>query len=49
MSERECGQRIGQGRSYDHVVRNEDDYRMIWAYIDENPAKWLENQFYVLE
>lgn len=47
LSERECGQPIWQARSYDHVVRNEDDYRKIWAYIDENPAKWLKDRFYV--
>lgn len=49
LSEREWGQPIWQARSYDHVVRNEDDYRKIWAYIDENPAKWMEDRFYTQE
>ena len=34
-------------RSYhDHVVRGEADYRKIWQYIDQNPAKWAEDCFY---
>ena len=49
LIEREWGQPIWQARSYDHVVRNEDDYRKIWAYIDENPAKWMEDRFYTQE
>ena len=34
-------------RSYhEHVIRNEDDYRQIWEYIDTNPAKWAEDRYY---
>ena len=34
-------------RSYhEHVIRNEDDYRQIWEYIDTNPAKWEEDRYY---
>ena len=34
-------------RSYhEHVIRNEADYRQIWAYIDTNPAKWTEDRYY---
>ena len=34
-------------RSYhDHIIRNEQDYLKIWAYIDSNPAKWKEDCFY---
>ena len=34
-------------RSYhEHVIRNEDDYRQVWEYIDTNPAKWAENRYY---
>ena len=31
---------------HDHIIRTENDYRMIWQYIDNNPAKWAEDRFY---
>ena len=35
-------------RSYhEHVIRGEDDYRMIWDYIDTNPARWAEDRYYI--
>ncbi|MGN0486090.1 MAG: transposase [Acutalibacteraceae bacterium] len=27
---------------YDHIIRNETEYRAIWQYIDMNPQKWIE-------
>ncbi len=34
-------------RSYhEHVIRGENDYHEIWAYIDNNPAKWAEDRYY---
>ena len=37
---KEYGYNIWQNRSFDHVVRNEDDYRNIWQYIDTNVIRW---------
>lgn len=31
---------------YDHVIRDENDYRSIWGYIDNNPARWAEDEYY---
>ena len=33
---------------YDHVIRNEEDYNRIAEYIENNPAKWREDRFFVL-
>lgn len=33
------------GRIVEHVIRNEDDYREIWTYIDGIPAKWAEKRY----
>ena len=30
---------------YEHVIRNEADYRQIWEYIDGNPARWTEDRY----
>jgi len=38
--------KIWQKSFYDHVIRNEDDYLRIWQYIDENPIKWTEDEYY---
>lgn len=42
---KEYGENIWQGRYYDHVVRNQQDYNEIWEYIAYNPTKWaIEKQ-----
>jgi REP element-mobilizing transposase RayT len=43
---KEIGENIWQYRSYDHIIRDYDDYLKIWNYIDTNPAKWQEDCFY---
>ena len=32
---------------YDHVIRNDNDYRDIWNYIEGNPGKWAEDKLYI--
>ena len=32
---------------YDHVIRNEKDYREVWNYIEGNPGKWAEDKHYI--
>ncbi len=34
---------LWQPSFYDHIIRSEQDYREIWEYIDNNPAKWVYN------
>ena len=34
------GRNIWQGRYYDHVIRNGQDYNEIWEYITGNPHRW---------
>lgn len=41
------GADIWQRSYYDHVIRNDDDYKAIWQYIDDNPAKWTEDPYYL--
>ena len=43
---KQYGKNIWQYRSYDHIIRGEEDYKEIWQYIDKNPAKWKEDKFY---
>jgi len=40
---------LWQKSYHDHIIRNQDDYLRIWQYIDENPAKWAEDEYYCVE
>lgn len=43
---KQIGFSLWQKLYHDHIIRNEKDYKKIWQYIDENPAKWEEDCFY---
>lgn len=38
------GKPIWQKSFYDHIIRNEDDYRSVREYIDSNPARWTQDE-----
>lgn len=40
---------LWQRSYYDHIIRNDGDYQKIWKYIDDNPAKWSDDCFFVSE
>jgi REP-associated tyrosine transposase len=35
-----------QRNYYEHVVRDEADLNRIRQYIEDNPTRWLEDQYY---
>ena len=35
----QIGRPVWQRSFYEHVIRNETDYRQVWEYIENNPAK----------
>lgn len=37
------GEELWQRSYHDHVIRNDRDYQEIWQYIDNNPARWVED------
>ena len=43
---KQIGEPVWQKQYYDHVIRNEADYRKHWQYIEDNPAKWSEDEYY---
>ena len=47
MITKQLGHPIFQTSYYDHIIRDQLDYDTIWQYIDENPAKWPHDQFYI--
>lgn len=41
------GQRLWQPSFYDHIIRDETDYLTKWNYIETNPARWAEDEYYI--
>ena len=41
------GEKLWQVSYYDHVVRNDEDFRRIWEYIDTNPVRWLDDEYHM--
>ena len=46
FANKEIGHNVFQRSFYDHVIRDQNDYREIWEYIDNNPARWRDDEFY---
>ena len=46
LSAKAVGQKLWQRGYYDHVIRNEAGYLRIWQYMDENPVRWTEDEYY---
>jgi len=36
-----------QGRFHDHIIRNDESLQRIRDYIVSNPAKWMEDRYYI--
>ncbi|MDR0221034.1 MAG: transposase [Lachnospiraceae bacterium] len=39
--------RLWQRNYHDRIIRNEAEYLRIWQYIDENPLRWDEDEYYL--
>jgi hypothetical protein len=37
---------IWQRNYYEHIIRNETEFKASWDYIDDNPRKWDEDQLH---
>ena len=37
---------IWQRGYYDHIIRGRADYQNTWDYIENNPAKWADDEYY---
>ena len=44
---KKAGFSVWQKGFYDHVIRNDNDYRDIWNYIERNPSKWVDDKLYI--
>lgn len=49
MVTKQTGYSIWQRSYYDHVIRNEEDYIRIAQYMEDNPAKWNKDIYFIAE
>ena len=45
---RQAGTALWQKSYHEHVIRNENDYREIWEYVDTNPARWAYDRYFAV-
>ena len=43
---KQIGDSIWQKSFHDRIIRDEEEYQRIAQYIDENPARWAEDEYY---
>jgi hypothetical protein len=43
---RKIGYSIWQRSFHERIIRNEAEYQRIWQYVDNNPARWAEDEYY---
>ena len=43
---RVCNHSLWQTSYHDHIIRGENDFLRHWTYIDQNPARWAEDEYY---
>ena len=46
FTNKEIGSNIWQRRSYDHIIRDREDYVGVRKYIEENPLYWQQDELY---
>jgi len=44
---KQIGFPIWQKSFYDHIIRDEKDYLVRWNYIDTNPERWGEDEYFL--
>ena len=47
FTNKRAGFDMWQHSFHDRIIRDETEYQRIWTYIDENPAKWQEDCYYM--
>lgn len=44
LCNKEVGENLWQTSFYDHIIRNEEDYKRHYGYVEDNPIMWLLNK-----
>ncbi|HPY85682.1 MAG TPA: hypothetical protein PLS20_11700 [Ruminococcus flavefaciens] len=46
---KKSGFRVWQKSFYDHIIRNNEEYRIYWQYIESNPENWENDELFINE
>ena len=46
FTNQEAGQSLWQTGYHDHIIRDGNDFLSHWTYIDQNPARWAEDEYF---
>lgn len=46
LATRRCGRALWQASYYDHIIRDEHDFALRYEYIEQNPTRWEEDEYY---
>ena len=46
---KQIGYSIWQKLFHDHIIRDDAEYQRICQYIEENPARWNEDEYYTAQ
>ena len=46
MVTREIGRAVWQAGYHEHIIRDDNDFLLHWQYIDQNPARWGEDEYF---
>lgn len=49
FSNRDAEEKLWQTGYYEHIVRDDNDFLTRWKYIDQNPVRWAEDEYYEKE
>ena len=41
------GAKLWQSGYHDHIIRDDNDFLNHWSYLNNNPARWAEDEYYV--
>ena len=44
---KQIGFSLWQKLFHDHIIRNEQEYEKIYEYIETNPLKWGDDEYYI--
>jgi REP element-mobilizing transposase RayT len=47
LATKEIKKAVWQRGYYDHIIRDSSDYETKWNYIETNPARWTDDEFYI--
>ncbi|MCL2816423.1 MAG: hypothetical protein FWD23_17650 [Oscillospiraceae bacterium] len=47
FTNKQAGFDMWQDHYHDRIIRDQEEYRVRWQYIENNPAKWAEDDYFV--